>query len=109
MVGGVSGIAVTVNPPGMEKVSVPCGVGKVTAQFFAPVGSDDGMLNTAVTLCWLEWEAEVPTSVPIVTLLGSTPDGGAGGLSVSRVKVTSRPLVPCSAELGSTAVIWLVL
>ena len=39
---------------------------------------------------------------------GRTPTGGAGGASVSSVKVTRRFVVPCAPECGTTPVIWFV-
>ena len=68
----------------------------------------NGMLNTAVTMYWLLCVTDVPLMLPIITLSGMTPAGGAGGTSVSSVNVTSRLATPCAAESGSTTVIWFV-
>ena len=106
IVGGVSGAEVTVNPPAIEKVSVPRGVVKTTAASLAPSGSSMGMSNTAVTMYCVGCATEVPTRLPIVTLSGSTPAGGGAGSSLSSVKVTSSPVVPCSAESGLISEIW---
>ena len=108
MLGGVFWLAVTVKPPAFEKTSVPLGVEKVMAASLVPVGSADGMLKRAVTTYWLECVPEVPAMVPIITLFGMTPAGGAGGTSVSSVKVTRRLVEPCGAEAGLMAVIWFV-
>jgi len=52
---------------------------------------------------------ELPVKDPSVTLVGRTPAGGGGGESVSSVKVTVSPLVPCAAETGEMVVIWLAI
>jgi len=54
---------------------------------------------------WRECVTALPAFVPSVTLVGMMPAGGAGGESVSSVKVTVKPLVLCAAEAGQTAVI----
>jgi hypothetical protein len=106
MLGGRLPAAITVNPPASEKTRVALdGKGKVRVASLAPAGSEAGMLKTAVTVYRLACVTEAPVIVPRITLWGMTPTGGAGGVSVSRVKVTTKPVVPCGAEFGLTAVI----
>ena len=50
----------------------------------------------------------VPVTLPMLTLLMATVVGGGGGVEL-KVKVTSRPFVPCGADVGLTLEIWLVL
>ena len=103
--GGVFGAEVTTKPPAAVKVTVPLGVVNTTTASLAPAVSLTGMSKTAVTTCWLECVTEVPVRLPMVTLSGAAPAGGGGGTSLSSVNVTSRPVVPASAEPGTTDVI----
>ena len=108
MLGGMSAPAVTVNPSAIEKVSVPSGGEKVIVASLEPVASPIGISKTAVTMYWLVCVTEVPVRLLIITLSGITMASGAGGLSVSSVKVTRTLVVPWAAEFGSTTVIWFV-
>ena len=96
--------AVTWKADDLPKVNVPLGVENTMVASFHPTASKAGMLNWAVTVYWLECVTELPALVPSMTLDGKTPAGGAGGVSVSKVKVTVK-LVPCAAVAGLRVVI----